>query len=124
MKSKIHALTIAAGILGGSFPGQAWAHAHLKRAVPAPDSVVAAPPEEVRIEFDEKVEASMSTIQVIGPDGAVANNGKAAVDPSAPTTLVVKLARPLPPGGYEARWRAVGMDSHPMKGVFKFEVRP
>ena len=103
---------------------QALAHAHLKKAAPAPDSIVAASPEAIQIEFSEKVEPALSVIDIVGPSGPVAVSGKTTVDPSSPNTLIVRPAQPLPPGSYEARWRAVGADSHSVKGAFKFQVRP
>ncbi|WP_296710656.1 copper resistance protein CopC [Rhodoblastus sp.] len=60
MKRKIQLVALAAVVLNGFPIGGAWAHAHLKNAILAPDSVVATAPQEVRIEFSEKVEMSMS----------------------------------------------------------------
>ncbi|MCI4677361.1 copper homeostasis periplasmic binding protein CopC [Rhodoblastus acidophilus] len=102
----------------------ASAHAHLKSASPAPDSIVAAGPQEVRIAFSEAVEPSMSAIEIVGAKGPVATAGKAYVDQAAPATLVVKLSQPLPPGAYETRWRCVSNDTHVMRGSYHFEVRP
>ena len=102
----------------------ASAHAHLKSASPAPDSVVETAPQDVRIAFSEAIEPSLSGITIVGPKGQVATAGKAFVDRAAPATLVVKLSQPLPPGAYEARWRCVGMDSHVMRGSYHFQVRP
>jgi methionine-rich copper-binding protein CopC len=102
----------------------AFAHAHLKGASPAPDAVVSTAPQEVRIEFSENIEPSMSAIEIVGPGGAAAAAGKAFVEPSAPETLIVNFAQPLPAGAYEARWRCVGKDTHMMRGSYRFEVRP
>lgn len=102
----------------------ASAHAHLKSANPAPDSIVTTAPKEVRIAFSEAVEPSLSAIEIVGAKGPIATAGKAYVDQAAPATLIVRLSPPLPPGAYEARWRCVGMDSHVMRGSYHFEVRP
>lgn len=111
-------------LISATLSGQASAHTHLKSAVPAPDSVIAASPPEVRIEFSENIETSMSAIEIVGANGPAGAAGKAFAEPGAPGTLIVKLAQPLPAGSYETRWRCVGKDSHVMRGSYHFEVRP
>lgn len=124
MKLKSFFLALGAVLCSALAAGEAFAHAHLKTATPAPDSVVSTAPQEVRIEFGEAVEPSMSAIELVGANGPVVGLGKAYVDQSAPATLVAKLSQPLPAGSYEARWRCVGKDSHVMRGSYHFEVRP
>ncbi|MCW2319152.1 methionine-rich copper-binding protein CopC [Rhodoblastus acidophilus] len=124
-----HGLITAAALIGaasfsGVFVTEADAHAHMKGASPAPNSVASTPPETIRIEFNEKIEASVSAIEIVGSGGIVGANGKATTESSAPNALIVKPAQPLASGVYEVRWRAVGVDGHPMKGAYKFEVRP
>lgn len=124
MKLKGAVFALGAVLSSALAVGEASAHAHLKSASPAPDAVISAAPQEVRIEFGEGVEPSMSAIELVGANGPVAGVSKAFVDQAAPATLVVKLSQPLPAGAYEARWRCVGKDSHVMRGSYHFEVRP
>ncbi len=124
MQEKLRLRTLVSVLSFCAMVEGASAHAHLQRANPAPDSIIATAPQEVWIAFSEAVEPSMSAIEIVGAQGPIAAAGKAYVDQSAPATLVVKLSQPLPPGAYEARWRCVGPDSHAMRGSYHFEVRP
>ncbi|PJX34366.1 copper resistance protein CopC, partial [Klebsiella sp. B-Nf7] len=38
-------------------------------------------------------------------------------------TLRVRFAAPLPAGNYALQWRAVGQDSHPITGSYRFTVK-
>jgi methionine-rich copper-binding protein CopC len=51
------------------------------------------------------------------------DNGKPRVDRADPRQVQVPL-KPLPPGRYTVRWRAVAVDTHTIEGNFSFEVRP
>lgn len=124
MKTNSKILIVGLLLWNSALIGGAFAHAHLKSASPAPDSIVTVPPQEVRIEFGEGVEPSMSGIEIVGASGPVAATGKAFVDQAVPATLIVKLVQPLVAGSYEARWRCAGKDGHMMRGSYHFEVRP
>ncbi len=124
MKEKLRLRTFVSVLSFCALVEGASAHAHLKSANPAPDSIITTSPQELWTAFSEAVEPSMSTIEIVGAQGPVATTGKAYVDRAAPATLVVRFSQPLPPGAYEARWRCVGMDSHVMRGSYHFEVRP
>jgi methionine-rich copper-binding protein CopC len=124
MKTDGKILIIGLLLWNSALIGSAFAHAHLKSASPAPDSIVTVAPQEVRIEFGEGVEPSMSGIEIVGANGPVAVTGKATVEQTAPRILIVKLAQPLAAGSYEARWRCAGKDGHMMRGSYHFEVRP
>jgi methionine-rich copper-binding protein CopC len=102
----------------------ASAHARLKRAVPPIGGVVSANsvPAEIRVWFSERVEVSLSEIQVVNAAGLRFDNGELRLDEADPTELHLAL-KPLPPGRYRVVWRVISMDTHKTNGTFPFRVR-
>jgi methionine-rich copper-binding protein CopC len=99
------------------------AHAHplLQRAEPKVGSVVPAAPAELKIWFSEALDASSSTVEVTGADGARVDTGRAQGDPADPMLLIAGLGQ-LGPGEYTVVWRAVAADKHATHGRFTFRV--
>jgi methionine-rich copper-binding protein CopC len=92
------------------------------RASPAVGRVVAAP-HELRLKFNEPVEAALSTITLVDAGGAAMALGPAATDPKDASVLVAAVKAPLAPGGYRVRWKAVSADTHKTGGDFTFQVK-
>jgi copper resistance protein C len=111
-------------VLVAIFASEASAHARLKRAVPAVGGVVSANsvPSEMRIWFSERVEVSLSEIQVLNTAGSRVDNGELRLDETDPTELHLAL-KSLSPGRYRVVWRVVSMDTHKTNGTFPFRVR-
>jgi methionine-rich copper-binding protein CopC len=108
-----------------SMATEASAHARLKRASPPVGGAVSVDkaPSELRIWFSERVEPSLSEIQVVNAAGARFDNGGLRLDDTDPTELHLAL-QPLLPGRYRVIWRAVSVDTHKTNGTFPFRVRP
>ncbi len=104
-------------------PMQAHAHAHLDRAMPAPNSVQGQPPKEVTIWFTEALEAKFSTIEVRDAKGTAMQAGAATLVPGNTAQLRVPL-KELAPGTYKVIWRVLSVDTHRSKGEFCFKVGP
>ena len=104
-------------------PAAVLAHAFLDHAVPPVGGTVAAAPAEIRLFFSEAVEPAFSGVAVSGADGRPVATGRAAVDPSNRSALVLPLP-PLPPGRYKVSWHVVSVDTHRTEGDFTFEIRP
>ncbi len=120
IRSAIPALAVLT-LLAGS--GTAWAHAHLKTAIPAPDSTVPTPPAAVTINFTEGVEPKFSSIEVQDSAGHPVNSGAAATSPTDNKQFSVGL-QPLQPGTYKVVWHATAVDTHKTEGTFQFMVKP
>jgi hypothetical protein len=103
--------------------GTAWAHAHLKTAVPAPDSTVQTPPNAVTINFTEGVEPHFSSIEVQDAAGHRVDKGVAATAPTDNKRFSIGL-QPLQPGTYKVVWHATSVDTHQTNGTFQFTVKP
>jgi methionine-rich copper-binding protein CopC len=93
-------------------PGAALAHAKLVLAEPAADTIVTAPPAQLKLHFSEELDVRLSTAQVTGPNGARVDTG-AHVDLNDRTLLLVDTPG-LPAGVSTVRWHAVADDD---KGI-------
>ncbi|WP_426153531.1 copper homeostasis periplasmic binding protein CopC [Pseudomonas sp. DC3000-4b1] len=100
----------------------ALAHAHLTGQTPAADST-AQSPTALRLKFSEGVEPAFSkvTLTLEGEPVTVKN---LATAPGDNTELVVTPDKPLAPGRYQVRWRAVSVDTHHSEGQYGFTVAP
>jgi copper(I)-binding protein len=100
--------------------GAAFAHAHLRTAVPAADATLTTPPTEVSIAFTEAVEPRFSTIEVTDANGGQMASG---VPHSAGDAnhLAIGL-KPVPPGTYTVTWHVTSVDTHKSEGHYAFVV--
>ncbi len=99
-------------------PAAALAHANELRTVPRDGAVLAAPPEQVLVLFDDTVR--------VAPDNAAIRNGDGSVVAGKPVARGRTLTLPLRPGlargDYSVRWSAVSDDGHIVQGVLAFAV--
>ncbi|WP_285705741.1 copper resistance protein CopC [Microtetraspora sp. NBRC 16547] len=100
----------------------AYAHAYLLETSPVDGEVLASPPAEVRLRFNEAVNFNQRSIQLldvtakklaIGTPGHV--DGKA-------NTARVSLPTDLAEGTYVLAWRVTSADSHVVSGAFSFSI--
>src|SRR6184192_4143903 len=80
------------------------AHAFLKRAEPAVGSTVQASPSEVRVLFTEKIEPTLSSVQVFDASGKEVDKRDVHLDRSNHALLRISL-QPLQAGTYKVVWR-------------------
>lgn len=109
---------LACGLVSAS----AFAHARLQASLPADGSTVSPAPTELRLRYNEAVEAPLCAVKVIGPGEAEVTTAKVAGDKADPKTLVLALPK-LASGSYRAEWVAVGHDAHRTKGEIHFAVK-
>lgn len=98
----------------------AYAHAGIVEASPEYDETIARPPEEVRLKFNESVQAEFDPIKVYGPGGERVDRGDARTDPEDMTVMVASLDADLPAGSYRVEWRATSADGHPIDGKYRY----
>ncbi len=111
---------IAAAALALATP--AAAHAFLEEASPKVGSRLAASPREVRLFFDDDLNAATSSVGLYDAAGRLLAEGAARLDPKDRSVIILPLTRPLPPGRYQVRWRAGTGDHHVSTGDFSFQV--
>lgn len=97
---------------------EACGHAVLVDSVPQDRAVLASPPTDIVMRFNEPVTPiALRVLDSLGRGVAVQSPG------SSPGSLVrVVLPSDLPPGGYLVSWRVVSADAHPIGGAFAFTV--
>lgn len=113
---------LAVLLVAGS-PVSGSAHAIVVESTPAPDAVLAEPPERVVLRFNSKIERGLSRVTlgaVGGPPGAVPIVAPDGTDQS-PDRVVVSL-HPLPPGRYVLRYKVLSADGHVTEGALRFTV--
>src|SRR5204863_8866343 len=113
--------SLAAIMLALAFPASAAAHARLVGSKPADGAVLATPPADVRLLFDDQVRPAGGDLAVDARGRSVL--GGAAHRPSGNGRALVLPLRPgLPRGAYTVRWRVVSNDGHLISGVLAFAV--
>lgn len=110
------------GLLAASAP--AFAHAHLKSAVPAIGGIVATPPAELHLTFSEGLNLKFTGVTVTGPAKGAIATGEAALGAGGDTTLVVPIPDTLAAGSYTVAWHALSSDGHKTSGTYRFTVKP
>lgn len=103
--------------------GQAFAHAHLKSAAPAPESIITASPDELDLTFSEGLNLKFSGIKLTGPDKAEIKTDEGMLMDND-TMLMVPISDTLAAGTYTVEWHALSTDGHKSKGKYTFTVKP
>jgi copper resistance protein C len=97
------------------------AHAFLERAEPAVGSAEQTSPSEVRVLFTEKIEPTLSSVQVFDASGRQVDKRDVHLDRSNQSLLHISLPQ-LGAGTYRVVWRVVSVDTHVTNGSFKFRI--
>ena len=99
--------------------GIAFAHSELVSSDPAADATLDAPPRQVSLTFDQRIEDVFAYVTVTG-DGA---RQWAAPDPVVDgNTVRATVTAGLPAGRYTVAYRVVSEDGHPIEGSFAFTL--
>lgn len=103
-------------------PIAAWAHAKLVKTDPARRAVLKKSPVQVRLWFNEKLEASFSIMKVFDAAGQPVTDGSAIV--SARDGKLLELDLPgLSDGTYTVSYEVLSVDGHAVKSGYTFTVR-
>jgi copper transport protein len=113
------ALVAGLAVAAALAPG-AVAHSVLTGTQPGNDVVVPEAPDQVVLEFNEAVDASLGSLRVIDGQGTQVDGGE--VTQSVATEVAVDIDSDLAPGTYTVAWRVVSADSDPISGAFVFHV--
>lgn len=112
----------AALLVGTLVSASAFAHAKLQASTPANAATVSPAPKELRLQYNEAVEAPLCSVKVTGPNDTDVAIDKVVGDKEDPKTLVLALPK-LAAGTYRAEWSASGHDGHRTKGEIRFTVK-
>jgi copper transport protein len=115
----IAALVVAFAV-AATYSPSALAHSVLTGTQPGNDVVVPESPNEVVLEFNEPVDASLGSLRVFDGQGRQVDNGE--VTQPVGREVAVGIDSELAPGTYTVAWRVVSADSDPISGAFVFHV--
>ncbi|MDM4771499.1 copper resistance CopC family protein [Solimonas sp. SE-A11] len=101
----------------------AFAHAALVSSEPGRRAVLTTPPSQIRLCFNENVEAKFSqvTLSRAGEDGSLAL-GRIALDTGSANCLQVPIKSPLTNGNYTVRYRVLSVDGHVVDYGYGFRL--
>jgi len=111
-------IALVAGALLAALAAAASAHSLLLESSPAAGAVVA-PPSEVRLRFNGRVEKRLSWLALVDERG---DRRVLVPDPDGPPD---RLGAPIPtlvPGPYRLEWHVLSTDGHVVSGGFGFRV--
>jgi copper resistance protein C len=120
---RIAGIAVFASLLVGVHAGRVQAHARLTKSVPDAGATLAASPTEIRLQFNEAIEARFSKIAIEAKGGTPIATESVSTDPADKKVLIIKLKAPLGPGAYKVSWRVVSVDTHKINGSFAFQVK-
>lgn len=100
----------------------AAAHPALLSSTPKAGETLDATPSQLRLTFNEAVEAGFTTVKIVDAGDKEVLASKVQLDPKDANSVTVPLTT-LPTGAYHALWSAVGHDGHRVKGEFRFTVK-
>jgi len=110
---------VAAGILLLALASSAHAHSLLLESAPAADALLAAPPPEISLRFNNRIEKKLSTIRLLDERGGARPLTMLADGPADRLTATVPS---LDPGAWRVEWRVLSTDGHVVSGRFSFRV--
>lgn len=105
------------------FATAALAHSHLEASDPAADATVPASPAALKLTFSMPLVAKFSGVTLTDAAGHEAALGTLATDPVDNKILLVPVPAPLAAGEYTVDWHVVAVDTHRMKGTYKFRIK-
>jgi copper transport protein len=115
------AVIVAVSAVLFAAPSAASAHAVLVYSVPAASSVLPSAPDQLMLDFDEDVEAGLSSIRLFDADQKEVEIGRTELSGGNASVVVADLPR-LGNGTYVVVWRVTSADGHPVNGAFPFEI--
>jgi len=127
MRRVFLALCLASAL---AWAGTAAAHAILVGSQPKEASEVVGPDVSVSLEFNSRIDASRSSLQLARAESGApalapvsAGVQQLALTASAEPNKLEATASGLAPGAYQLRWQVLSVDGHVSRGNVNFKVR-
>ena len=92
-----------------------------QRGAPRVERKLRRPPDEVTLDFTERLEPAYSTLRVLDTRGLQVDRRDSRVDRANPMLLRATLPA-LPPGTYKVHWRVLSIDADVTEGTFTFRI--
>ncbi|MEV4808690.1 copper resistance CopC/CopD family protein [Micromonospora avicenniae] len=100
----------------------AYAHAYLVETAPVDGAVLASPPAEVQLRFNEAVSFNERSIQLLDTNAEKLPIGTVGHVDGKANTAQVSLPTDLAEGTYVLAWRVTSADSHVVSGALTFSI--
>ena len=122
MKRRLVVAAALAALVGLALPATpVSAHAGLESSTPSASSVLEESPESIVLDFDEAVEAPLTTIGLFDAEARPIEIG-APVGVSGDGSIVQASLPDLADGLYAVSWRITSVDGHVVDGAFSFQI--
>lgn len=105
-----------------SWCAPAFAHAQLAESEPSAGEVLAEGPEQVRLRFNEPVDAAFDPLKVYDSRGERVDEDDARADPEDARVVEAGLEEGLAEGTYTVEYRVTSIDGHVVEGAHDFAV--
>lgn len=109
-------------VLAGAAP--LLGHTKLVTSEPADGARLEAPPTQLVLRFETRVQPHFATVEVTGPDGGSSRSAEPVAIEEEGRVLKAPLEEGLAPGIHEVRWAVVSADGHRLEGRLSFTVAP
>jgi copper transport protein len=119
---KLFFFIVAFAILLFSLPGMSSAHAYIVKSNPSANQSLSKSPDKVSIEFDEMIQPTFYSIQVLDMKGSQVNKDNGRINSSNSKVLESNVKQGLPKGIYSINWKIISSDGHPVNGVIPFQI--
>ncbi|MCU1359885.1 MAG: uncharacterized protein JWN99_1174 [Ilumatobacteraceae bacterium] len=113
-------LGVAALALGIA-PGRVSAHAGLETSIPAASATLEEAPDNIVLDFDEPIDASVASIQLFDASAKRVLIGEPTASQGDDSIVLASLPD-LDDGIYAVVWRVASVDGHVVDGAFSFEI--
>ncbi len=100
----------------------AFAHAALTKAEPARRAVLTTSPKQVRLWFNEEIEADYASLSLLDANGKSLTENKPLVHPDDTRSIFLELPE-LVGGQYTVKFRVLSVDGHVVDSEYKFTVK-
>jgi methionine-rich copper-binding protein CopC len=111
----------AAGILALILVDSARPHSLLLESTPAAGARLDAPPTEISLRFNNRIEKKLSTIRLLGEGGISSPVTVLLTD--GPADRLTARVPALAAGAWRVEWRVLSTDGHIVSGRFSFRIR-
>lgn len=100
----------------------AMAHAMLVKSDPPRRASLSAPPKQIQLWFNEKIEASYASVTVLDKDKKAITQNSPEVVADDPKSVTLSLPE-IDAGRYTVQYRVMSVDGHVIKSSFDFSVK-
>jgi len=102
--------------------GAAAAHSLLLESAPAAGATLTAPPREVMLRFNNRIEKTLCRVRLL--DGSGGTHPLVLTAGAAPADRLTAAVPPLTPGRWRVEWQVLSTDGHVVSGRFEFTLAP